>query len=228
MKKLYIFGDSFSTHYGIDNDFRSDKAIFAKKYYSLEKENGYNGDYQDLNYFFKKHLGSNFEIFNSAEPGNSNQTIINDFIRESSNFKEGDYVSFQTSHYNRFNVVNNKDNKFISVVPNHFPTHFYSDINFNKNELEKLCYEYSHDLYYDINVEYVNFIKKFLELSKVNYYIWTIEKRLEHLNTVKKTLNEDLFISRKFNSYHDQHPSFEGNEFIVNNIVNYWGIQNGG
>ena len=221
MSKLYIFGDSFSAHYGFDNNFCWDTK-FSKIYYQKELDNGYTGDYKDLNYFFRKHMGDKVEIVNTAQSSKGNHIIMQDFMKESLNFKKGDYISFQTSLHSRFAVVNNTRKIFEHIVPNHIAGQIYPHINFTKDDLEKLCYEYSTSLYYDVNVNYINFVKDYLEKIGVNFYIWTIDTKLEHLDTGYRTIDPTLRINDKYKDFTDFHPSFEGNEHIVRKITEYW------
>jgi hypothetical protein len=221
MSKLYIFGDSFSAHYGYDNDFCFNTE-FSKIYYKKELENGHTGDYKDLDYYFKKYMGDDVEIVNTAQSSKGNHIIMQDFMKQSLNFKKGDYVSFQTSYYGRYAVVNNTKKIFEHIVPNHIAGHIYPHINFTKTDLEKLCFEYSTNLYYDVNINYINFVKHYLETIGIDFYIWTIDTQLEHLDTAYRTIDPTLRINDKYKDVTDFHPSFEGNEYIVKNITGYW------
>lgn len=221
MSKLYIFGDSFSAHYGFDNNFCFNTE-FSKIYYKKELENGHTGEYRDLDYYFKKYMGDDVEIVNTAQSSKGNHIIMQDFMKQSLNFKKGDYISFQTSHYGRYAVVNNTKKIFEHIVPNHIAEHIYPHINFTKTDLEKLCFEYSTSLYYDVSINYINFVKHYLETIGIDFYIWTIDTQLEHLDTAYRTMNPTLRINDKYKDVTDFHPSFEGNEFIVKNITEYW------
>lgn len=219
---LYIFGDSFSC------DYNSTENTLPYYYYK-EIEDGHIGEYKDIQYFLKDSIGDKIDtIVNTGRGGCSNSTIFENFAIQSVNFKPGDYVSFQSSVYSRFRVVDT-ENRFIDVnINSHLLEPDQKKLligrikNFNESEIKSLTIERSEDIYLNESINFIKMVRHFCKLAKVNFHIWSIEPKLNELSTLPHIIPYNLRICDKYPNINDNHPSFEGYKFIADKIVNNW------
>lgn len=197
MCNLYIFGDSFSTNY--NNDFYYKKQSYSLEYYEEEIKNGHVGKFKDLQFFLSKLLNiEEDKIINTAIPGSNNSRIFEKFSNILYKIKEGDYISLQTSQITRDFISNDIYN-----------------IEMTYNNIEKT--------YLKNTISIIKMVRQMCILSKVNFHIWTIDSRLNNVSTIKQPIiSSELTAKKKYKSLKDSHPSFEGYEYIANNIVNNW------
>lgn len=218
MANLYIFGDSFSVDYNFRmKQLNINDDNFCIKYYKKEIENGYIGEYKDLQYYLKRKLNL-YKIINTAQGGCSNSTIFENFTIHSPRFKPGDYVSFQSSIFSRFRVSGEDELININNVEN---AKMFNFKNFNFYEIKKLAIEHCENFYLEEAINFIRMVRHVCKLSKVNFHIWTIDTKLSSISTLYNGVNY-LKISDKFRELTDGHPSFEGNESIADIIINNW------
>jgi hypothetical protein len=163
MKKLYIFGDSFSQLF-------SDVSNFSKEYLDFK---GYiPKTYSEI---ISEKL--NLELKCYAKGGVSNRTILSQFISVLNQIEDGDVLIFNWSTHNRVRIVGNNGEIADCTAPimggnfkspyNDFPSE--SVVHMVINRLKS-------QVFYTENTEYIKLIKKAFPNNKIIHWTWVDER----------------------------------------------------
>jgi hypothetical protein len=146
MKKLWIFGDSFSTPFNHESN-----RIWSNKYIEWK---GYTPKiFSDI---LSEEL--NLELCNMGVGGSCNDTIFESIYANAHDIKKGDIIIIGWSNILRFRVAT-ENKEWWSVIPEY--THTYSNKLpfFSKNSLDEMVYNRSYSIYEDSLTKKKNFIK---------------------------------------------------------------------
>ena len=156
--KLFIFGCSYSSKFeysGINTDYKNYLNGWPKSWSEILSD--------------KMEL----ELVNHAKGGKSNDSIFEDFCKESTKIQKGDVVIIGWSYINRFRICSTEDNKDYWVdVSIHDSESILEQTNFSKRTVEEICLSRDNDLYEMELHNREKLISDYLKLKKSNLFIW--------------------------------------------------------
>lgn len=187
---LWVFGDSFSSH------FDSNPYYYANLYI---KWKGY------VPKIFSQLLSKEFDLneINKSKGGNDNYTIFENICQNINEIKENDIVIIGWSNNIRFRIIDNNNN-WISIIPENLNNDFVNTHlkNISKNTLEELIMNRNSKKYLEELDNISKYIKKTLKVEKLiqwtpfNYKLTNI-LNINPQKTIKmetnKLLNDDHF-----------------------------------
>lgn len=199
MNKLWTFGCSFTAEYNpIDGLFFP----FENNYDKYRKYRGGKLPHVWVDLLADK---INYEPYNCAIGGSSNNTIFNQFINVSDLIKENDILIFGWTSLTRFPMVHLNEDIMINLLPN---ATNYGDAGLSKNTMEEILVNKSHKLWVNEILNWIKLINLYCREKNVEVYHWTSD--------------EIIF---------DQHSKFIDEKYIVpehneNNKTNLLGFLN--
>ena len=234
MRKVYIFGDSFSAT--LRQTPKVSPYPNADLYVKAEKSRG-NEAVKDLNYWFQEELScTSSNILNKARGGNSNDQIFNDFYFNYPNIEENDIIYFQLSKNTRMMVLDYTYKKWHNV---HFNT---LDLNSTEGEFTHNIVEFNsrsfisyQDLmkfavmrttaaWEELLINQVVAAQKSVELIGAHFVCTSLDNASEHLQN--RMTFPFIFQNNKYESIEDifpkiadKHPTYEAYRNIVNKII---------
>ena len=211
MKKLWVFGDSFTFGHGCNDMCKSDT---SEEYKFYKKE----GD--DI---WSNHLGNllNCEVVNLGKNGGSNDYILNSIIENYNNILKNDYVVIGKTFPSRMDVpVNNKWESALNYRELHDDVRLVSNDEIDDDSyISLLNFQYhflGNPLYKKRQDSWFLFLRdRFLYDMGVNScIIWDVTEQLR-FDTIKNDTNGKI---------NDTHYSYKGHLQFSNYI--YSKIQN--
>ena len=230
-KTIHIFGDSYSTGYGLNPDVSKipDRYIRFRKYIWCERIIQFLKDYRVVNY---------------AEPGSDCATAKDKLLANLTKIKQGDIVILGLTTFRRKSILVNKGDTFkpeyIHITGAHYIQYYENKISktpvkdFVPFSLQYVCdlhripttklntaFEYLDSFHFDDKIQEENQkyqrtvikgITDFLNLSNVNMYVW---------DSTLWEVGEDIR-AWSDNEYRDSHWSPNGNNFLLGFLL--WGI----
>ena len=202
MKKLWIFGDSFSAPYEHPSNIN-----WSNKYIEWK---GYSPN------IFSKLLSNNLnlELHNLALGASSNSTIFETIYTNAHNINKGDIVIIGWSSQNRFRLSNIKK-EWTNIVPNYTDT-YKNELPFiSKTTLDEILSNRSDEQY-------------LVELfKKINFINWLFkESTIIHWSMFNSIINNKIIydpnhsITAETNSLiNDKHYSEAGHIILYNNFL---------
>jgi hypothetical protein len=192
MRKLWIFGDSFSE--------------------TFKKENGgiyldWKKNYVEFKGYTPKVFGDivaeklNLELVNTNLMGfaTDNSTILSRIIEHCDEVKDGDVISVGWTALHRTRVVNFKENRWAVITPNHPIVDFP---NFSERTFQEIGVNRSHRLYHNELCDWVKLVDRLFKNNKVIQWTWT-QYSFMNFQSIREETN-GLFI--------DDHWSEKGHE----------------
>jgi hypothetical protein len=179
---LWIFGDSFSTPF--------DNKILGQ----------WDTEYCNWKGYIPKHFGDimanelGVELRHCGMGGIDNDTIFEKIIKQASKINKGDMIIIGWSNVGRFRLVNNRDGKFKTIVPNFIDDSLKWFDNISKSTIEEIVVNRTHHLYKEelyTKIEFLNFFFKDMKLIQWTPFIWDGIKILgfKTINTILTETN---------------------------------------
>jgi hypothetical protein len=203
MKKLWIFGDSFSTPF--------DNKIVGQ----------WNTEYCNWKGYIPKHFGDiignelGVEVKHFGKGGIGNDTIFEVVLKQAPNISKGDIVIIGWSNIGRIRLVD-RDGKFKTIVPNFIDDSLKWFDNISKSTIEEIVVNRTHHLYKEelyTKMEFLNFFFKDMKLIQWTPFIWDGIKilRFKTINTILNETNGEL---------QDGHYSEQGHIEVSKKFIN--------
>lgn len=210
MKKLYVFGDSFTKGCG---------CLYGEEYYIKYKK--------DKDKIWCEILSDelNIELVNKGVGLNSNDKIIDSVIREFDSFNESDIILIQKTFSHRFDIPNLNNDMLITISPNpeNLLINFYnngSNFFYSKSEIEHLEYvSVLFDSYLFIERQNLrfDFLKKMILNKNIKCFIWDINNYFHLDRIIDDTKGKIVDYHWSFNGHKE--ISIEFCELIKNNNI---------
>jgi hypothetical protein len=164
MNKLFVFGDSFSAHYDLHNQFFVDY---------LKYLNG-----EPLPEIWPVLLSKklNLQLENTGIGGACNYTIFEDFCKKSHNISENDVVIIGWSFLERFRFYDDRRKLFRCYVPQF--NEEYTLKNVSKRTVEEIFYNRSYGVWVNEVRSWENLIKKLQSVIKFKLILWSFDVRI--------------------------------------------------
>ena len=208
MKKIFLFGDSFTYGHGCIKNGPG---------------NDYIDNYQhegDKPWFDIINENYNYEIINRGMGLFSNDKIIDSIISSYNDINPGDIVIIEMGFTNRFDIPNDEDDIFMTVAPNskHLITNTHNWQRKKYTEFEFECIEYmtvmmDSILVKDRHQKRFDFFKKIIENKGVKKCVlWNI---LDYLNPDKY----ETILKATDGKIIDHHWSFKGHRSFADDIL---------
>jgi hypothetical protein len=181
MKKLWVFGDSYTAEYYPVGE------VFTVSNYDHYKK--FKGD--QLPDVWPTLLGRKLEceVKNFAVGGSANTNIFISFLEVCDQLEENDRVIIGWANNKRFVAANFSDNILNNILPcdNDFPNCFVS-----KNTIEEIFYNRTHPVWYKEIYAWIKIINLYCDLKKVKVHHWTSD---EIITTDFNKINDEKYIS---------------------------------
>tara|TARA_R110000868_G_scaffold357242_1_gene618699 strand:- start:3678 stop:4409 length:732 start_codon:yes stop_codon:yes gene_type:complete len=162
MKKLWVFGDSYTAEY-----YPVGEVFVVSNYDKYKEYRG--GNLPDVwPTILGKKLG--LEVENLAVGGSANTNIFLAFLYVCDKLQENDRVIIGWSNNKRFVAANFKDNNLNNILPcdSDFP-----DTLLSKNTIDEIFYNRTHPVWYKEIYGWIKIINLYCDLKKVKVHHWT-------------------------------------------------------
>lgn len=162
MKKLWVFGDSYTAeYYPVGEHFTISNYDHYKAY-----RGGHLPDVWPT--ILGKKLES--EVKNLGVGGSSNTNIFLSFLDVCDQFEENDRVIIGWSNNKRFVAANFRDNNLNNILPcdSDFP-----DTLLSKNTIDEIFYNRTHPVWHKEIYGWIKIVNLYCDLKKVKVHHWT-------------------------------------------------------
>jgi len=185
MKKLCVFGDSYSTKFELKDKWAEKyitwKGYIPKTYSSIISES------------------MNIEVMNKAVVGKDNYSIFEQIWENAENVQQDDIIIIGWSDVLRFRLSSPSDSIWKTFIPNSRDNDFNS-CNITKNTFNDILNNRTDKIYEFELSKIVNFVNFVFKTQKIIHWRWDNVGRLKNYSTILDETNgeiQDLHYSEK-------------------------------
>lgn len=174
MKKLWIFGDSYSAEY-------TPQSGINYELYRIWK----GGVLPEI---WPTILGRKleYEVKNLAIGGSANSNIFLGFLKVCEQIESGDIVIFGWSHNVRFIAADFTANCLVNILP---CDHSFDNTNLSEKTIKEMFYNRTHPKWLEEVYMWVKFINLYCGIKKINIFHWTSDIDMKHFQCVNDGKN---------------------------------------